>query len=194
MQIAPGIDSSEWRTLQLDDPDSPDWDRAVEILRTRICGRFTDAADFLIKTEESKPASERRFGFAVIAIDCLLIETLAAFRDGLEDTKGRSKEIFPKFLATRPLFSKHFTQAQAEQFYCEFRNGILHQAEVGGTGKIWSVGELLREDSTKLIVNRTKFHELLKMELREYIMELRDKKNTTLRAKFRKKMDFICRY
>ncbi|HTE88871.1 MAG TPA: hypothetical protein VK639_07970, partial [Terriglobales bacterium] len=59
MQIAPGIDSSEWRTLQLDDPDSPDWDRAVEILRTRICGRFTDAAEREAKNQRI-PEREKR--------------------------------------------------------------------------------------------------------------------------------------
>jgi len=194
VQIAPGFDSSEWDALQLDDQKSPDWEKAIAIFESRIHGRFIEPVDYLISAEESKPAPERRFGFAIMAIDCLLVETLGAFLDGLEDTEGRSKATFCKFLTTRPLFSKDFTQALAEQFYREFRCGILHQAEVGGASKVSSVGALIRDDSGKLTVNRTKFHEQLKEELLNYIAQLRDPKDTQLRANFRRKMNFICRH
>src|SRR5258708_33543390 len=55
------------------------WDKAVDILAARIRDRYIGTVDCLIATEENKPASKRRFGFAVLAIDCLLIETLSAF-------------------------------------------------------------------------------------------------------------------
>ncbi len=75
----------------------------------------------------------RRFGFTILAVDCLVIETLEAFIEGLEDTEGKSRATFCKFLRSRPLFAAEFTTEDlAEQFYYQFRCGILHQAEVGG--------------------------------------------------------------
>ncbi len=65
--------------------------------------------DFLIASEANRPASERRFGFTVLAIDCLLVETLGAFIDGLEDTDGKSKKTFRAFLRTRKQFAAEFT-------------------------------------------------------------------------------------
>lgn len=193
MQIAPGVDAKEWHALNLDDPNSPDWTTAVEILAGRIHVRFIEPIDYLIAAEEPKPAIERRFGFAVLAIDCLLVETLGAFIDGLEDTEGKSKATFCKFLTKRPLFSADFTEDLAKQFYEEFRCGILHQAEIGGESKVWSVGPLVRVVGGRIIVNRNKFHEQLKTEFQNYLAELRDPKNVDLRKNFRKKMDFISR-
>ena len=193
MQIAPGIEAASWQTLKLDDPDSQDWKTAVHILEGRIHERFIEPIDHLIATEESKLATERRFGFMVLAVDCLLVETLGAFIDGLEDTEGKSKATFCKFLTTRPLFSTDFTADLAKQFYKEFRCGILHQAEIGGESKVWSVGPLIRVDAGKIIVNRSKFHERLRAEFQNYLAELRNPQNTGLRSNFRKKMDFISR-
>jgi hypothetical protein len=88
MLIAPGVDSSEWQSLQLSDPKSPDWGRAIEIFESRSHERLIAPVDHLINTEESKPPVKRRFVFAIMAIDCLLVETLGAFLDGLENTGG----------------------------------------------------------------------------------------------------------
>jgi hypothetical protein len=177
----------------LDDAASADWAVAVQILERRILQRFVEPIDFLIAAEESKPAAERRFGFAVLAVDCLLIETLGAFIKGLEDTDGKSKKTFCEFLTTRLAFSRHFTATLAEQFYYDFRCGILHQAEIGGTSKVWSVGPLIRSDAGKIVVNRNTLHELLKTDFQNYLAELRDPSNVDLRRNFRTKMDFISR-
>ena len=193
MQIAPGVDATVWQALSLDDPKSADWNTAVQILDARISHRFIEPIDYLITAEESKPATERRFGFTVLAVDCLLVETLGAFIDGLEDTEGNSKDTFCKVLTKRPLFSSDFTQSLAEKFYKEFRCGILHQAEIGGQSKVWSVGPVIRVDGNRVIVNRNIFHERLKNEFKNYLTELRDPKNAGLRKNFRKKMDFVSR-
>lgn len=193
MQIAPGVDASEWQALSLENPASTDWSKAVQILEARIRDRFIEPIDYLIAAEDSKPATKRRFGFTVLAVDCLLVETLGAFIDGLEDTDGKSKDTFCKFLTKRPLFSPDFPQPLAEKFYKEFRCGILHQAEIGGQSKVWSVGPMIRTEGDKVIVNRNMFHQQLKKEFRIYLTELEDSKNSELRKNFRKKMDFISR-
>jgi hypothetical protein len=194
MQIAPGVDASVWHGLKLDDPDSPDWAKAVSILEARLHDRYVQPVDFLIASEENKPLSERRYGFTVLAIDCLLVETFAAFIEGLEDTEGESKRIFRTFLRTRKQFAADFpTDDIANKFYKQFRCGILHQAESGGDTRVWSVGPLLRVDGDAITVNRNKFHDCLKAEFQSYLTELRDSKNLPLRNNFRKKMNFISR-
>jgi hypothetical protein len=79
MDIAPGINASGWHALKLDDANSPDWNRAVEILQQRVTARYIDPADRLLQNDSSKPATKRRFGFTILALDCLLVETLQAF-------------------------------------------------------------------------------------------------------------------
>jgi hypothetical protein len=194
MQIAPGVDASVWHGLKLDDRASADWEKAVDILAARIRDRYIEPVDFLIAAEESKPASERRFGFTVLAIDCLLIETLGAFIEGLEDTDRKSQRVFRTFLRTRKQFAAEFTTDDiADKFYKQFRCGILHQAESAGDSKVWSIGPLLRVDGDAITVNRNKFHDCFKTEFQSYLAELRDSKNSTLRNNFRKKMNFISR-
>lgn len=194
MQIAPGIDTATWQRLKLDNPNSADWAVAVNTLAARIHERYVAPVDFLIASEAIKPPFERRFGFTVLAIDCLLVETLGAFIEGLEDTEGRSKKTFCTFLRTRWQFAGEFTTDDlAQKFYQQFRCGILHQAESGGESKVWSVGPLLHVKGTAITVNRNKFHDCLKEEFRSYLTELRDPRNLVLRENFRRKMDFISR-
>src|SRR5438067_3408767 len=194
MQIAPGVNASAWHDLKLDDPKAADWNRAVEILVSRIRDRYLGPIDFLIQSEEAKPAAQRPFGFTVLAIDCLLVETLEAFIEGLEDTDGQSKKVFRRFLRTRKQFAAEFTSDDiANRFYEQFRCGILHQAETGGDSKVWSVGPLLRVEGNAITVNRNKFHDCLKTEFQTYLSELRDPQNSTLRGNLLKKMNFIRR-
>jgi hypothetical protein len=194
VQIAPGVDASIWQGLKLDEPNSPDWARAIGILAARIHDRYIEPVDFLIASEEKKSPSDRRFGFTVLAVDCLLVETLGAFIEGLEDTDGISKKTFCTFLRTRKQFATEFTSDDlAKKFYEQFRCGILHQAEIGGDSRVWSIGPLLRVEGDAITVNRNKFHDCLKAEFQSYLSELHDSKNSTLRNNFRKKMNFISR-
>lgn len=193
MQIAPNFEAARWKELALDDAASADWEVAISVLDRRIRERYIAPADFLVTAEKEISAFERRFGFAVLAIDCLLVETLGAFLEGLEDTTNRSKETFCKFLTSRPQFSGVFSKTLAERFYKEFRCGVLHQAEVGGSSKVWSIGPLIRTERNSIIVNRNEFHNRLKAEFAAYLAELRNPLNTQLRSNFRKKMNFIAR-
>ena len=194
MYIAPGIHRDEWLKLELDDAASLDWNRAIEIFAARIQSRYLEPVDLLIKADESRSPIERRYGFSIMAIDSLLIETLQSFRDGLTDTKNKSKQMFKKYLTERRGFRDHFDEKQAERFFYYFRCGILHQAEIMGPSLLWSVGLVKGEkaDGTPYI-NRTRFHEILKEDFKRYCDELKDPANSELRKNFRTKMDFITR-
>jgi hypothetical protein len=52
---------------------------------------------------------------------------------------------------------------------------------------------MVQDDGSRIIVNRNKFHDLLKAEFQGYLIELRDPAQAELRDNFRKKMDFISR-
>ena len=188
MFIAPGYTVADWKKLDLDSGNSSDWCEAIKILDARITGRYLDPVDKLIEYEEPIDPEKRRFGFTILAIDCLLIETLQAFRDG--KTTG-TKKMFVKFLTGRSSFSKYFDEKSACRFCDNFRNGILHEAETRSGGRVWSVGQLLDNTGTGMTINRTKFHEALKSELGSYLDELRDTNNANLRQNFRNQMDSV---
>jgi len=197
MEIAPGVDHTAWAGLNLNDPQSPDWPLAVQIFEKRIRSRFLNAVDALEQRESYE--SQCRFGFTILAIDCLLIETLYQFREGLPHTKKKSSKAFKDFLTTTPQFNKHFDNKLAEQFYDEFRCGILHQAEVKMLSRVKTGPNyplVSRENKTgKMIVNRSLFHKALLDFFDSYIAQLRDGgvANEHHRQMFRMKMDIVCR-
>ena len=51
----------------------------------------------------------------------------------------------------------------------------------------------LQDNGSRIIVNRNKFHDLLKAEFQGYLAELRNPAKAELRNNFRKKMNFISR-
>jgi hypothetical protein len=190
MYIAPETHADDWKKLDLDKAEN--WPAAISIFESRIRGRFTDAIEFLIADDEPRLATERQRGFAVLALDCLLVETLQAFRQGLTDTRGKSKELCVQFLTERTAFKPFFTSAAiAIRFYYEFRCGLAHNAQVFGDGKVWSVGPLLALSGTQITVNRTAFHEAFVQELEAYLAALGSGTDQPLRSNFRTKMDFI---
>jgi hypothetical protein len=129
-----------------------------------------------------------------LAIDCLLIETLYAFLYGKRNTKGQSKEAFELFLTTTKPFSTYFKNKKlTDQFYKNFRCGVLHQAEIGGDDKLWSVGPLLKMQGTQMTVNRTELHERLKTFIKTYVRDIEAGFDLQQRKNFRKKMDSICK-
>ena len=196
MSIAPGYTVADWKKLDLDSENSSDWREAIKIFNARIRGRYLDPVDKLIALDKKRAnEKDRRFGFTILAIDCLLIETLQAFIEGVGNTWKLSKKMFVNFLTERPSFSVYFDEKSACRFYYDVRCGILHQAETRFGWRVLSVGPLLDPKGNKIrIINRTEFHEALKSEFDSYVTKLRDLKDTKqdeLREKFRNQMDGI---
>ena len=192
MQIAPGIDAAQWENLDLNNPS--EWENAIAIFEQRIKGRFTDTIEFLVADDQRRPAIERRWGFAILSLDCLLVETLEAFRRGLTDTRSKSKELCVQFLTERAAYKSFFSSPDiATRFYFEFRCGLAHNAQIFGDGRVWSIGPLLTISGTQITVNRTAFHQAFVAELEEYLAALRKGVDQELRVNFRTKMDFIAK-
>lgn len=191
MKISPKYTANDWNSL--DFTDEQDWQKAVDILCDRIQERYFSPIDILISIDNEKSVIERSFGFAILALDCLLVETFQSFIDGVESSEGRSRQIFVKFLTTRSRFKTHFDETLAEKFYSEYRSGILHQGEIQGDGLLWSIGSLVMQLGNQISINRTAFHNALKDEFQDYIDQLRSPAETELRKNFKKKMDSICK-
>lgn len=185
MQISPRFKASDWTSLDLTQESG--WVKAAEIFEDRINGRFLEMVE---RIEDVKFS-----GFAALALDCLLIETLQQFIEGVDETpRGKAKQYFQKFL-TSTHFGGGFDATTAAMFYEQFRCGILHQAEIKGSSKVWKVGRVAQfsADRKGLIVNHKTLHSKLRGAFADYVTELRRGSDPTLRDNFKKKMDFICR-
>jgi len=92
-------------------------------------------------------------GFSIMANCCLLIETLQSFKNGWEDSKGKSKNAFKQFFKQEQDFIDF--RNIAEDFHTNVRCGILHQGETKGGWKI-KRGGLLYDSThyTILLKNR----------------------------------------
>ena len=184
MQISPNYSVSDWTRLDLIKESG--WKQAAKILHDRIEGRF-------LRMNESIQ-DDKFSGFAALALDCLLIETLQQFMQGVKATpRSKCGKYFEEF-PTKTSFGKYFDAAKAQMFYTQFRCGILHQAEIKGSSKVWKVGDLVRmtPDGKGLVINHKKFHSELRKVFANYLSKLRSGIDLPLRQKFRTKMDFIC--
>jgi hypothetical protein len=86
----------------------------------------------------------------IMAVSCLMIESLESFRLGLPKTNGKSKAMFHEFFEseTSPPEFKDF-KGYGDSFYQNVRCGILHQAETTGGWKI------TRKEATPLFNDRS---------------------------------------
>jgi hypothetical protein len=187
MRISRNFTVDDWKALDLSIEQS--WDCAVEMFKDRLETRYLEHIRYLLPMKTS--------GFAVLALDCALIETLENFRRGTKTTPfGKGKEYFGSFL-TSSKFAEHFTAERAEIFYKQIRCGLLHQSEASELSRIKRGGSLpLVSDTTdkkSLILNKVLFHNLLEDEIALYYANLRNDAMPALRMNFKKKMDGICR-
>ncbi|MCD6360229.1 MAG: hypothetical protein J7M38_05130 [Armatimonadetes bacterium] len=191
-RLSPNYTVDDWR--RLDFTSEEDWSKAIDIFRDRIDSRFLLPVQAML----DDPRSAASCGFAVLAVDCLLIETLQAFREGTHKTEQRSENAFVEFLTTSPDFKSYFDDGKARLFYKHFRCGILHQAETYGDSLVKSGSchpMVARSPSGKsLVINRDRFHSALVAHVERYARELREESGTDgpLRRAFRSKMNAVC--
>src|SRR2546425_3631915 len=78
----------------------------------------------------------KRHGFAMVAVCCLMVETLESFRNGWKSTsdKGKGEAAFCGFFQTHDEFKD--LRPVAHEFYRAVRCGILHQAETTHSWRI----------------------------------------------------------
>lgn len=137
------------------------------------------------------------YGFAVMALCALLIETIQSYWEGLPSTNKRelsdlkkrtappeyaipradtwpknNAKVFEKFFAN-PVFGPFFPDVNSSEFYKNIRNGLLHQAQTKGGWLLERSGPLW--DGTNRKINRDLFAEAVEDAFDRYIQELRDR-------------------
>lgn len=192
MNIAHNFSATDWLALKLNQDLESDWIKAIDVFKDRLTERYIEPVDILIKTENHLPEKDRKFGFTVLAIDLLLMETIQSFKEGIINSTGKSKQIFTNFLKFSPYFNKYFSDDKSrENFYIDFRCGILHQAEIQSSALLWSLGEVYEKSEDLEIYNRNAIHENIKNDLNDYIQCLHNPKNQNERKLFKTKMNAI---
>jgi hypothetical protein len=188
MHISPEYTVDDWQKLTLDNDKEDDWQKAIDIFKDRIYGRFLKPVELI--------ESDTFAGFAVMALDCLLIETFQQFKEGVNKTPDKKSGCYFVHFLTETSFNKWFSIKTADMFYKQIRCGILHQAEAKGSSRIRIDIPVLVEytdDNQGLIINRKLFHRQLVKEFESYLKRLQDPSEQDLRNNFKKKMNFICR-
>ena len=198
-EIAPHVKNTDWQALRLTpESEKSAWVKALDIFRKRV-NRFIEPVNALTSSTSTKTILFS--GFAIMALDCLLIETLQSFRTGrpnpVKANDRLSTKMIVDFLTKRPSFNIYFDDETKAKVFCDhFRNGILHQGEVKSSGRI-RIDTLKMimpsEDNQSFVVNRRIFHNALVQEVENYVNELIDGKDVELRRNFIKKMNEICR-
>ena len=187
-----------WRSLSLapDAPDAADWNTAVTIFTARIRSRFLDPVDQLAQFDEGR--SRQTFGFAILAIDFLVIETLQGFRDGICNHNKRSKELFIKFLTQWDAFKDCLPgngdlQTLAGQVYRDYRCALHHSGATKGAFRVLAIGPMFNfKNNDEVEINRTCLHKNLKREFDAYLADLCAPDSNDLRSNFLRKMNAIC--
>jgi hypothetical protein len=187
-----------------------DWsnlDQIVDAYRQRIEDWYFDPARELAKNIH--------FAFSVMALNCLLIDTMSQFVAGIDSS---SKKKFIEFIRNRlpGMYScvmrstiRHYDvrpailKDVAEVLYYGFRCGILHQAHIPPYGGVdpgadppvrVDVSGLVKytgsgADCPSVIINPLKLLGQLGAAFEVYLQELKDRdpKNDQLRENFKKK-------
>jgi hypothetical protein len=231
IQICRGFTDEQWRGLRKkkDDGDESAWSCAIQVFERRISERFFACIEALIDADSKRdfklppgappdcstlPSNDGRQavvpGFAILALCCLLAETLQGFRESSpkklavrvpcsyptgQCIRPSTTSEFSAFLR-RPGFRGEFDDsAIARRFVDGVRNGIFHEANTRG----WVIrrnkprGRILAQEADGYALNRSEFCQALKAEFNLYLKELRDPSNTALRSRFKKKMNGIAK-
>ncbi len=184
LRISPKYTSDCWHPLDSNNPDH--WWAAADIVRDRLEGRFLRFASNCLRHEHS--------GFVVLSIDCLLVEAIQQFKDGVKNGHSQSKQLVKRFLeGTR--FQPDFDMSARESFYADIRCGLLHQAEAK---KMW----LIRRNQPALlqkvaggqgyIIDVKRFHAAVRGSLNDYLNLIPEPSSSLLRTNLWAKMDHIC--
>jgi hypothetical protein len=123
------------------------WSWAADIEHGRETGKKPLIEKFIRHRLEHRyiePLKGAKSGFLIMAVSCLLIETLQSFLEGWDDSDGKSKTAFDDFFRLNadlfPNFKNSFPMVPHPKkpgknigaFYLHIRCGILHQAETTG--------------------------------------------------------------
>lgn len=150
------------------------------------------------KTVDSAEVTERlnefntefKSGFAIMTNCCLLIEVIATYFEGTDETIKSGSETFKAVFNKAKQYENNISVFVNKPFYKNIRCGLLHQGETYGKFKIRRIGQLF--DERDLVINATRFCDKLKDFLESYKNELiKEKWDSEVWDKCRVKLRYI---
>ena len=199
VRLAGGRTSGEWRTLRqtlIVGGDPLIWRRAAEaFLVERLETRYFIPVRLL-----RSQLRNRGEGFAIVALQCTVIEFLAALRvgshyvhyvEGVEPpphSYSDSSRLFVDFLVRTAPFRGLVTLRHANRFYSEVRCGLIHETMTKNDWRI-RVGQKAMIDGLRRIVDRNRLQDLVEAYVRAYCHELEG--SAVLQDAFLRKFDAI---
>lgn len=114
---------------------------------------------------------EFKSGFSIMTNCCLLIETIATFFEGQNETKKSGKDTFKLVFQKAATYNNPLRCFENEEFYKNVRCGLLHQGETYGKFLIRRDTSTLFDTASKTI-NAKLFCDNLKLFLNNYKDEL----------------------
>lgn len=132
------------------DPSQDTWAVVTDVvLRRRVNRLYFDPIHRLTR-EPGEPGQGE--GFAILTIQCSVLEFLAALRkgwsfrhghkqQGKDNYYGNSKLLCTTFLCDEKPFADSFTTKQrASDFYTDIRCGLVHEGQTKNAWRIWRGG------------------------------------------------------
>jgi len=187
----------DWQKLKptlLGSPPTVWAEVARDYFRDRLESRYLKPIDAIRASNAQKGE-----GFAVVAIQCSLVEFLESCYQGKNyrwrapttaTEYGNSGEMFVSFLTKRAPFGARFDEDLAKDFYDAVRNGVLHEARTKRNWLIWaSSGRDLIVDPAGPILYRDDFQAALKKFIDQYCLDLET--DTGLQAAFITKFEHL---
>lgn len=208
IKISPNFCIRDYQSLNLNTNNAKDWEKAIEIFKDRIEGRYLKQIEVMDLNPNRKIGTYA--GFSIMSIVCLLIETLEQFWNGNLETSRDivNTEIckytsgtfaYHSFFQRNIVLSQFFnTTEKAEIFYSKIRCGLLHQGQTKGKSLIhirkdepilsW-INPKNIEDG--LSINRQKFVIEIKAVYKDYLEYISNAQLNERKKIFKKKMDYI---
>ena len=199
--------------LSVEQSSEADWNTAINILTERFEERYFSTIHYLSFDFAERRKTIEKFeknGFAIMALNCLLIDTFYQFEYGLESSselnpvtqdKGVGRH-YTTFLRTK--FPQLFTvqprtgnKDLADLFYSDIRCGILHSAQTKGCSMLACEGGpvldyIYRPNKVGIRVDVNQLSDMLEDYFyKDYLQRLNDRDEDTRKA-FIDKMNFVC--
>lgn len=183
-----------------DDPSQAMWTAVGDIvLRGRLNRLYFDPIHQLTREPGERGQGE---GFAILTIQCSVLEFLAALRkgwsfkhghrpEGKDNFYGSSKLLYTSFLSEEDPFSQSLTTAQhASEFYTDIRCGLLHEGQTKNAWRIWR-GHASHPliDFDKKAIYRDVMQRQIEAYLDRYCLELT--RSAELQQAFIRKFDYL---
>ena len=177
----------DFQNLHLKESSSEDkWNQAIDMFRDRFIERYFDPINALISDPEKN-------GFAIMAINCLMVDAFYQFEYGDLSTSKNTKH-YTKFLKNQ--LSRIIVDSDmALRFYKDIRCGILHSAQTTN-------GSMLSTECNDAIefyggkssikVNVVKFTHAMRTYFDDYVDRLKNGEGD-LKTNFITKMNYVCR-